>query len=199
VVAAHLDFHWVAHRGEADQLHGSADEQAHFEEAAALVGTEFDFANGSGSADFQRGQGLGGHRSSDLLAGKGLDENFIGQASADAQAGVADLADQVAVTAEELDFLFLAKTHFAEAMGHLGRGGQLLDAHGDAGVDLAQRAEERLGTRTILVARRRLRLRLRLLHVWNVGQLRLSCKRELGSGQKGEGGEPRKVKPRETA
>jgi hypothetical protein len=122
VVAADFDFDWVAERGEANQLHGRADEQAHFEQTTALIGAEFDFANGAGSADFQRGQGLGGHKSSDLLPGKGLDEDFIGQTSADAQAGVANLTDQVGLAAEELDFLFLAEAHFAQAMSQFWRG-----------------------------------------------------------------------------
>ena len=180
VVAADFDFDRIAERGETDQLHGRTDQQAHFEQTTALIGAEFDFANGASSADFQRGQGLGHHKSSDLLPGKGLDEDFIGQTSADAQAGVANLADQVALTAEELDFLFLAEAHLAQPMSQLRRGGQLLDAHGHAGIDMAQRAQERLRTRTIPVVARLLRWRLRLLHVWNVGQLRLSCKRELG-------------------
>ena len=180
VIAADFDFDRIAERGETDQLHGRTDQQAHFEQTTALIGAEFDFANGAGSADFQRGQGLGGHKSSDLLPGKGLDEDFIGQTSADAQAGVANLTDQVGLAAEELDFLFLAESHFAQAMSQLRRGGQLLDAHGHAGIDMAQRAQERLGTRWIPIVARRLRWRLRLLHEWNVEQLRLSCKRELG-------------------
>jgi hypothetical protein len=81
----------------------------------------------------------------DFLLGERLDEDFFGQTGADAEAGVADLANDVGLAAEEFDFLFFAEAHFAEAMGDFRGGGKLLDAHGDASIDAAERAQERLG------------------------------------------------------
>jgi hypothetical protein len=84
--------------------------------------------------------------SGDFLAGNLFDHDSFGQAPADAQAGVANLAYNAGLAAEELDFLFFAETHFAKAMGHLGRGGKLLDAHVHPGPHGAERTQERLGT-----------------------------------------------------
>ena len=62
-----------------------------------------------------------------------------------------------------------------------GEADKLLDAHRHARVDTAQRAQKRLGTMSIPIARLRLRLRNRLLHALNLGQMRLSCKSDLGA------------------
>ena len=79
-----------------------------------------------------------------MHVGNRFDHDFFRQPRADAESGIANLADQTALPTEQFDFLFLAKTHFPEAMGHFGRGGKLFDAHGHASFDLAQRTEERL-------------------------------------------------------
>ena len=47
--------------------------------------------------------------------------------------------------ADEADVLFLAQAHFAEPVGHLGRGGVFLDADGDPGLHMAQRTGVRVG------------------------------------------------------
>jgi hypothetical protein len=75
-----------------------------------------------------------------------FDQDSLGQALADAQPGVAHLAYNAGLAAEEFDFLFFAEAHFAQAMGHLGRGGKLLDAHVNPGPHGAERTQERLGT-----------------------------------------------------
>jgi hypothetical protein len=110
--------------------------------------------------------------------GKRLDQNFLSQAGADAEAGIANLANQAALAAEELYFLFFAKAHFAQAMGHFRRGGELLDAHGHARANVAQRAKEWLRTMSVILALRW----LRLFHSGRIGHLRLSCKKETKKG-----------------
>lgn len=76
---------------------------------------------------------------SDLLAWQRqrFDDDLFGQTAADAQAGIANLADEIGLTAEEFDLLFFAKAHFAQAMGDFRSGRKLLDAHRDARLDLA--------------------------------------------------------------
>jgi hypothetical protein len=76
-----------------------------------------------------------------------LDQDFFGEALADAESGVADLADNAGLAAEELDFLLFAEAHFAEAMSHFSRDGKLLNAHVRARPHAAERTQERLGTR----------------------------------------------------
>ena len=46
-----------------------------------------------------------------------FDENMFREFSADAEARVANLADDVSVLADEPNFLFFAEAHFAEAAG----------------------------------------------------------------------------------
>ena len=108
--------------------------------------------------------------------GKGLDQNLFGQSGADPQAGIANLANQAALAAQEPYFLLFAKAHLAQAVGHLRRSGQLFDAHGHARADTAQRAEEWLRTMPVILILRR----SRLFHSKNLGFLGLSCKKEEG-------------------
>lgn len=68
--------------------------------------------------------------SGDLFSRERFDQDLFGQLGADPQAGVADLADEAALAAEEFDFLFFAETHFSQAVGDLRRGRKLLDADG---------------------------------------------------------------------
>jgi hypothetical protein len=88
--------------------------------------------SGCKGADIGSGGLLGGaHR---------LDPDGLGEISADAEADVADLANDVGVAADELDLLIFAEAHFAEAMGDFRRGGQLFDANRHTSLDLIQRA-----------------------------------------------------------
>jgi hypothetical protein len=54
---------------------------------------------------------------------KRLDENFFGKLRANAEADVANLADDVGLLGQETDFLFFAKAHLAKAMFYFGRRG----------------------------------------------------------------------------
>jgi hypothetical protein len=101
--------------------------------------------------------------SGDFLADQGLDDDFLGEAGADAQAGVANLADEIGLAAQEPDFLFFAKAEFAQAMGDVRGSGQLFDAHGHAGVDVGQGAQEGLGTLGVPLWRL---LLVQYLHGW---------------------------------
>jgi hypothetical protein len=74
-------------------------------------------------------------------------QDRFGKFRADAEAGVADLADKIRLLAQKPNSLLLAETHFAEPMGNFGRGGKLFDPTGGARVDLAERTDERLSTR----------------------------------------------------
>jgi hypothetical protein len=80
------------------------------------------------------------------LARKRFDDNAFSESLTDAEASIADLANDAALTAEKLDLLLFAKSHLAKAMSYIRGRGQLLDANGDASVDLAQGAKERLRT-----------------------------------------------------
>src|SRR5688572_21429307 len=57
VVAANLDFDGIAQGREADQLNGSADEQAHLQKPAPLFGRDANLRNGSGGPGGQRREG----------------------------------------------------------------------------------------------------------------------------------------------
>ena len=59
-----------------------------------------------------------------------FDDNFFRELRADAEAHVANLANDVGLLGEKSDFLFLAKAHFAETMSDFGGGGELFDADG---------------------------------------------------------------------
>jgi hypothetical protein len=73
----------------------------------------------------------------------------FGELRADPEAGVANLANDVAVPADQANLLLLAKPKLAQTMIHLGAGGKLLDADGGAGADLAQRTKKRTGARPL--------------------------------------------------
>jgi hypothetical protein len=73
-----------------------------------------------------------------------FNEDFFRELSADPEADIADLANDVRLLGEKADFLLFAKTHFAQAMLHFRRSGKLLDADGSAGADAIQWADKRL-------------------------------------------------------
>ena len=66
-----------------------------------------------------------------------LHPDQIGQLGTQAQARIADLADEIGIAAEQLDALLFAKAKFAQAFAHLRRRGQLFDADRNAGLHLA--------------------------------------------------------------
>jgi hypothetical protein len=68
---------------------------------------------------------------------------------ADTDAGVANLADDAGVVADELDALLLAKTHFAKPRLNFRRGGQFLDANNLTGLDATKRTNVRSGALAI--------------------------------------------------
>ncbi len=140
VVTAHLDFNRIAHGRKADEFDLGADEEAHFHETWAAGGGEFDLGDGGGSAQGDRGQRLWGrgHERSAFL-GKGFDEDGLGQVLAEGDAGIADLANQAGMTADEADALFLAQSHLAQAPDDVRLRGQLLDANHRARVHRRKR------------------------------------------------------------
>jgi hypothetical protein len=75
-----------------------------------------------------------------------LDKDGIGEFGADAEARVADLADKIAVAAEEFDALFLEKAHFTKAAHDFLGGGELFDADDRTGLHATQRADGWMGT-----------------------------------------------------
>ena len=81
-----------------------------------------------------------------MLVGKRFDQDVLGEVFADAESGVAHLADDVGVRAEQADFSFFAKTQLSQAMGHLRGSLQLLDPDRRAGPDLGKRTDQRLLT-----------------------------------------------------
>jgi hypothetical protein len=72
---------------------------------------------------------------------EGLDEDELGELLADGQSRVADLADEIGLAGEQLDDLVLAQPQLPQAILQFRRSAQLLDAHGDAGLDPAQRTK----------------------------------------------------------
>jgi len=79
------------------------------------------------------------------VCGQGFDEDAFGQSFADAEPGIADLADDAGMTAEQFDLAIFAQAHFPEAGADFRRGGELFDANDAAGLDPAERANERAG------------------------------------------------------
>jgi hypothetical protein len=73
-----------------------------------------------------------------------LNQNLFGELGTDAETDVANLANDARVLADQFDFLFLTKAHLAQAMRDLGRGHELLDAHGGALSHLVQRTDQGL-------------------------------------------------------
>ena len=76
-------------------------------------------------------------------------QNFISQLGVDADTGMANLADVIALAADQTDALLFAKAHFPQADRDFRRGGKVLDAHGHAGAHVAQWTQKRL--RTMLI------------------------------------------------
>ena len=77
---------------------------------------------------------------------KSLNPNRLRQFRADAQARIANLADETGLPGNEFDLLFLTETQFAKPVGHFGIRRKLLNANRSALFDPAQRANLRSGT-----------------------------------------------------
>lgn len=107
IVAAHFDLDWIAHRCEADQLDFRAYEQAHFHQARAGGGREFDRGDGGGVANGNSCERLGVSRHG-TLSGNRFDQNRLGEFLAEGHARVADLADHAVLPAHEPDALVFA-------------------------------------------------------------------------------------------
>jgi len=60
---------------------------------------------------------------------------------ADGEARVADLTDEIRLAGDEPDDLILAEAQFTQPVLDFGRGAQLFDAHGYAGLHAVQRAK----------------------------------------------------------
>ena len=75
-----------------------------------------------------------------------MNQNRLGQFFADAQARIANLANNIGIARQQPDFLLFAKTKFAQAIGEIRGGGKALDADDRAGRDAAQRTKRRAGT-----------------------------------------------------
>src|SRR6266568_4833322 len=81
----------------------------------------------------------------DGRGGESFDEDGFRQFFADAQAGIADLADEAGLAGEQLDFLLLAETHLAQPMRDILRGGKPFDAHHSPFGDMTQGTNFRPG------------------------------------------------------
>ena len=82
---------------------------------------------------------------SDLLRER-FNPDMLGQLRMKTNARLADLTDEMALAADELDALFLAKTHFTKANAHFWRSGKLFNANGNTRRHAAERAKQRLRT-----------------------------------------------------
>src|SRR5689334_11161416 len=69
-----------------------------------------------------------------------FDEDGFCQVLAESNAGVADLANQAGMPADEADALLFAEAHFAEAIQHVRLHGKLLDANRGASFHRRKRA-----------------------------------------------------------
>jgi hypothetical protein len=103
---------------------------------------------------------------------------------ADADAGVANLADDAGVVTDEFDALLLAETHFAKPRLNFRRSGQFLDTNNLTGLDATKRTNVRPGALAIQNFKRL----LPLAHgVARVGRLKPSFKKRFqlpnGSGE----------------
>jgi hypothetical protein len=76
---------------------------------------------------------------------QGFDENGLGQVLTQSDAGIADLADQTRMPADEANALLLAQAHFPEAIHHIRLCGQFLDANHGARFTLRQRTRAVVG------------------------------------------------------
>jgi hypothetical protein len=147
MITANLYLDRITQRCKANQFHGSADEQAHFENASAMLGRDFDLRDGGRAACLKRGQRLSVRSHGLALAAAGGNrfyKNSLSYLCADAQARITYLANQVRLAAYQLDLLLLAKPEFTKTMRNLGRSRNLLNANGGAGDDAAERAKEGL-------------------------------------------------------
>jgi len=88
-----------------------------------------------------------------MSGGNRFHQDTLSQLGADTQSGIADLADEIGLVAEQGDFLLLAETHFPEAAHDFLGGAKLLDAHTGPGLDLVQRTK--LGAGAIAFHRNR--------------------------------------------
>lgn len=70
--------------------------------------------------------------------GHRLHPDGVGDMAADSQPRVADLTDDIGVSAQQLDSLLLAETEFPEAQIDVGRARQLFDANSHPHANLAQ-------------------------------------------------------------
>ena len=69
---------------------------------------------------------------------KRLYKNGLGQILTQRDAGIADLADQAGVAADQPDSLLLAQPHFPEASNDVWLCGELLDANHGAGLHMRE-------------------------------------------------------------
>ena len=69
----------------------------------------------------------------------------MGQFFTQGETGVANLANDVGLAAQEFDPLLLAETHFTQTVAGLIRRDQFLDAYGGAGRDTVQWTNRRSG------------------------------------------------------
>src|SRR5262249_36015551 len=83
-------------------------------------------------------------------------QDFFGQLRADAHAHLANLADDIRLLAEKLDFLFFTESHLAKPMGHFRRGRKLLDSHSRPRAHLAQGARKWLAALRFRTCRMRI-------------------------------------------
>ena len=68
--------------------------------------------------------------------GKRFDENGLRQILTERYAGIAHLADQAGMAADEPDALLFTQSHLPEAVNDVGFSGELLDANHGAGFDV---------------------------------------------------------------
>lgn len=66
-----------------------------------------------------------------------FDHDRFTQLRTDAQPGITDLADKVAIRTQQFHRLFLVKAHFPQPLFDLGGGRQMFDANDSAGPHLA--------------------------------------------------------------
>ena len=78
-----------------------------------------------------------------------LHNDCVGEFLADAQACVANLADEGGVAAEELDPCLLAKAHLPKAVADIRRGFQAFDADSISRSNLTERTLRSVGAATV--------------------------------------------------
>ena len=74
-----------------------------------------------------------------------MDKDGVGERFAEGDAGVANLANDVVVAADEPDLLILNQAKFAQTVTDLGPAGEFFDAHAHADLHPAQRAHRFAG------------------------------------------------------